>query len=55
MARPDSEDNQPRHDSSPPRHRHIWATETVGLLLIALVILVITIVRYWHDIHWSLR
>ena len=26
-----------------------------GLLLIALMLLILTLVRYWHDIHWSLR
>lgn len=38
------------------RHRHaVYASETSGLLLIALVLLVLTLVRYWHEIHWSLR
>ena len=37
-------------------HRHtVYASETAGLLLIALVLLVLTLVRYWHQIHWSLR
>jgi hypothetical protein len=37
-------------------HRHaVYASETTGLLLIALVLLVLTLVRYWHEIHWSLR
>ncbi len=37
-------------------HRHaVYASETAGLLLIALVLLVLTLVRYWHEIHWSLR
>jgi len=42
-----------------PAHKHqrhaVYATETSGLLLIALLLLVLTIVRYWHAIHWSLR
>ena len=29
--------------------------ESIGLALIALVILVITLLRYWHVIHWSWR
>ena len=39
------------------RHRRhaVYASETTGLLLIALVLLILTLVRYWHDIHWSLR
>ncbi|MGC2450955.1 MAG: hypothetical protein WA477_25140 [Candidatus Sulfotelmatobacter sp.] len=37
-------------------HRHaVYASETTGLLLIAIVLLVLTLVRYWHEIHWSLR
>jgi hypothetical protein len=50
------------HDSeqeSEPDHKHqrhaIYATETVGLLLIAFLLLMITIIRYWHAIRWSLR
>jgi hypothetical protein len=38
------------------RQRHaFYATETSGLLLIALLLLVLTLIRYWHAIHWSLR
>jgi hypothetical protein len=37
-------------------HRHaMYASETTGLLVIAVVLLVLTLVRYWHEIHWSLR
>lgn len=37
-------------------HRHaVYASETTGLLLIAFVLLILTLVRYWHEIHWSLR
>jgi hypothetical protein len=37
-------------------HRHaVYASETSGLLMIALVLLVLTLVRYWQEIHWSLR
>jgi hypothetical protein len=37
-------------------HRHaVYASETTGLLLIAFMLLVLTLIRYWHDIHWSLR
>ena len=45
------------HDEDPHKHhRHaIYATETTGLLLIAVLLLVLTVLRYWHDIHWSLR
>jgi hypothetical protein len=46
-----------RHDDSSPKHqRHaIYATETSGLLLVAFLLLALTLVRYWHVIHWSVR
>ncbi|HEX4785028.1 MAG TPA: hypothetical protein VH350_11835 [Candidatus Sulfotelmatobacter sp.] len=37
------------------RRHAVYASESTGLLLIALVLLILTLVRYWHDIHWSLR
>jgi hypothetical protein len=37
-----------------PRHA-IYATETFGLLLIAFLLLALTLIRYWHTIHWSVR
>jgi len=40
-----------RHHSS----LHICATETTGLLVIAVLILILTLARYWHAVHWSLR
>jgi len=48
----------PDHDEdfSAKHHRHAaYASETAGLLLIAFLLLVLTLIRYWHDIHWSLR
>jgi hypothetical protein len=46
-----------RQNDSPGKHRRhaIYATETSGLLLIAFLLLVLTLIRYWHTIHWSLR
>jgi hypothetical protein len=41
-------------DAKPHRHA-VYASETVGLLLIAALLLVLTLIRYWHHIHWSLR
>ncbi len=35
-----------------PPHRQL---ETTGVLLIAILILAITITRYWHNINWSAR
>jgi hypothetical protein len=45
-----------RQNDSHKHARHaIYATETSGLLLIALLLLAITLTRYWHVIHWSVR
>jgi hypothetical protein len=46
-----------RHNDSGHKHnRHaIYASETSGLLLIAFVLLVLTVIRYWHTMHWSVR
>jgi hypothetical protein len=47
---------QRKHDSAHEHRRHAaYATETSGLLLIAFLLLVLTLVRYWHVIHWSVR
>jgi hypothetical protein len=37
-----------------PRARHEWL-ENIGLIVIVILILAITITRYWHNIHWSAR
>ncbi|HEY7353653.1 MAG TPA: hypothetical protein VH596_12880 [Terriglobales bacterium] len=29
--------------------------ENIGLIVIVVLILALTITRYWHNIHWSLR
>jgi hypothetical protein len=42
----------------PPRRRppaRILAREATGLIIIALLIMAITLVRYWRHIPWSLR
>lgn len=50
---PDPEHND---DPSGKHRRHVvYATETTGLLLIAFLLLVLTLIRYWHAIHWSLH
>jgi hypothetical protein len=47
---------QRQNDSAHKQQRHaVYATETCGLLLIAFLLLVLTLVRYWHVIRWSLR
>ena len=44
-----------QNDSRKHPQPAIYATETFGLLLIAFLLLVLTLVRYWHAIHWSVR
>ena len=43
--------------SSSEHHRtpQIYTLEATGLLLIAGLILILTLVRYWHHIAWSAR
>jgi len=37
-------------------HRHsIYAAEATGLLLMAVLLLILTLIRYWRDIPWSAR
>jgi len=49
-------DAQRQNDSDHKHRRHsTYATETSGLLLIAFLLLVLTLIRYWHAIHWSVR
>jgi hypothetical protein len=47
--------NVRRQNDSAHKHQRIYATETSGLLVIAFLLLVLIIVRYWHAIHWSVR
>ncbi|HLV87174.1 MAG TPA: hypothetical protein VKV39_09380 [Candidatus Sulfotelmatobacter sp.] len=42
-------------DSHQERRHATYAAETTGLLLIAFLLLALTLIRYWHGIHWSLR
>ncbi len=44
-----------QNDSHKQPRQAIYATETSGLLLIALLLLALTVIRYWHAIQWSLR
>jgi hypothetical protein len=47
--------NVRRQNDSAHKHQRIYATETSGLLVIAFLLLVLILVRYWHAIHWSVR
>ncbi len=38
------------------RHRHAaYAAEATGLLVMAVVLLLVILARYWANINWSLR
>jgi len=44
------------HQDSKHRHHHaIYAAEATGLLLMAVLLLILTIIRYWRYIPWSAR
>jgi len=43
------------HPEGKHRRHHIYALETTGLLLIAVVLLIVTLIRYWYNINWSIR
>jgi len=48
----------PQPDNPSARHsgkHHIFKLEAVGLLIIGALILIFTLVRYWHHIAWSAR
>jgi len=50
----------PRRQPDPPPsgHHHapqVYTLETTGLLIIAVLVLVLFVIRYWHNIAWSAR
>jgi hypothetical protein len=47
--------SDPQPDSPTPHRRAVYAAEAMGLLRTALVLLVLTLIRYWRVIHWSGR
>ena len=51
---PSPEPNDSRQERKHRRHA-VYASEATGLLLIAFVLLVLTLVRYWQNMNWSLR
>jgi hypothetical protein len=42
-------------DNKHKRHHAIYAAEATGLLLMAVLLLILTILRYWRYIPWSAR
>ena len=50
----------PKPEPEPSPHKHhavpeIYTLETTGLLVVAILILILTLVRYWHHIPWGAR
>jgi len=43
------------HASEHHRTPQIYTLEATGLLMIAALILILTLVRYWHHIPWGVR
>ena len=48
-AHNEHQDNKNQH------HLAIHAAEATGLLLMAVLLLILTLIRYWRDIPWSAR
>ena len=47
---------QPDQPPSPrPGKYHIFKLEAAGLLIIGVMILILTLIRYWHHIAWNAR
>jgi hypothetical protein len=54
VADNDHQDNEHQHNKH--QHRHsIYAAEATGLLLMAVLLLILTLIRYWRDIPWGAR
>ena len=47
----------PKPQLEPASHkpRSVYTLEATGLLVIAVLILAVYVVRYWHHIPWSAR
>jgi hypothetical protein len=46
---------KPVAENKHQHHHSIYAAEATGLLLMAVLLLVLTIIRYWRYIPWSAR
>jgi hypothetical protein len=48
-------EQRPSNPRPPHPKHHIYALETTGLLIISILLLIVTLVRYWHNINWGAR
>ena len=46
---------KPAADDKHEHHHAIYAAEATGLLLMAVLLLILTVIRYWQYIPWSAR
>jgi hypothetical protein len=52
----DDQHSNDLHPDNQHHHRHaIYAAEASGLLIMAVVLLILTVIRYWREIPWSAR
>jgi hypothetical protein len=47
--------HKPTADDKHQHHHSIYAAEATGLLLMAVLLLILTIIHYWRYIPWSVR
>jgi hypothetical protein len=47
--------HKPASDSKQQHRHHAYAAEATGLLLMGILLLIVTLVRYWSYINWSIR
>ncbi len=52
-ARPQPQPDKP--SPGQPAKRDIYTLEAGGILIIGLLVLILTLVRYWHYISWGAR
>ncbi|MGA2964634.1 MAG: hypothetical protein ABSD64_00365 [Terriglobales bacterium] len=58
QSRPISGNGHPdeKHPDNMHKHHHaIYAAEATGLLLMAVLLLILTVIGYWRYIPWSAR
>jgi len=46
---------KPALDTKHRHHHSAYAAEATGLLLMAVLLLILTLIRYWQNIPWSAR
>jgi hypothetical protein len=47
--------SEPRPAEQAPPKSRILTLEATGVLIVAVLVLILTLVRYWHHIPWSAR